>query len=123
GRFFKVLDDIAEENEVVTRKLAQEPGCVADVKAVVEIAVHRCGVGGVAFNAVTPHEPFLALVTGRVVRGLVDVSVFPKEMAPFPETDADVEDGFRFDLSNQVNDGRDGIGPAAGHAGPIDSRI
>ena len=73
--------------------------------------------------AVDAHAPILALVTGRVVLGLVDVGVFPKEMAPLAEADTDVEDRFRFDLSNQMNDGRDRVGPAAGHAGPIRSRF
>src|SRR5439155_17175276 len=100
-----MLDDIAEENQVVMRKLLQQRACVADVQAVVEIAVHGSEVGGVALDAVDAHAPFPALVTGGVVLGLIDVGVFPKEMTPLAEADTDVEDRFRIELSEQMNDG------------------
>src|SRR5206468_12796489 len=102
-----MLDDIAQENQVVMREFVQQRFGVADVEVVVEITVHRGQVGAVAFDAVYAHTPLLALVTGRVVLSLVDVGIFPKEMAPLAEADTDVEDRFRFELSNQMNDSRD----------------
>src|SRR5262245_41181185 len=90
GHLLKMLDNIPQENQVIMREPVQQGACVADVEAIVQIAMHRCEVCSVAFDAIDAYSPILSLVTGRVVLGFVNVGVFPKEMAPLAKADTDV---------------------------------
>ena len=56
-----------------------------------------------------------AFVARGVPFGFENVGVFPEQVPPFTEADAYVENGLRLELADQVDDGRDRVGPAAGH--------
>ena len=117
-----MFEDIAHENKVVARKFFNQDAGIAPVDGVVEITMHRGDVGRVSFNAIDTHAPVLALVACRVFLRGMDVRVFAEEVAPFAKTYADVKDRSGLKLTGQVNDGRNGVGPAAGH-GVLRSRI
>src|SRR5436190_4710332 len=82
---------------------------------IIEKSMHLGQVGSVAFHSVDAHLPVPALVTARVPLCFEDIRVFAKEMSPLPKTDTDIQNRARFQLAQQVNYDRDGIGAAAGH--------
>src|ERR1051326_2477499 len=92
----EVLEDVAHENQFVPVNSAHEHPRAPDENLVVNKAMHLRQVGRVAFNAINSSLPVLALIARRGVLGFEDVSVFAKQVAPFAEAHAHVENGLRF---------------------------
>src|SRR2546425_1244150 len=115
GLLVQMFDHVAHENDVVTGQLFDQLASVAHVDLVVEITMHPGYISRVAFDAVDSNLPILSIVPARVIFRFVDVGVFPEEMAPLAKAHADVENRTRAELTDQVNDRRDRVRPAARH--------
>ncbi len=115
GLLVEMFDHVAHENHVVTGQLFDQLAGVAHVDLVVEITMHRGEVRRVAFDAIDSNLPILSVVPAWVIFRFVDVGVFPEQVAPFAKAHADIENRARAELTDQVNDRRDRVGPAARH--------
>jgi hypothetical protein len=61
--------------------------------------MHLREVGGITLNTIDAHLPSLAGISSGIALRFVDVGILAKEMAPFSEPDANIEDRARTQLA------------------------
>src|SRR5829696_9133317 len=83
GFLVEMFNNVAEKDQIVRRQFADEVRGVANMDRVIKITMHGRQVSGMAFDAVDLHVPIAAAISGRIMFGGDNISIFAEEVAPF----------------------------------------